>query len=85
MGVNFPFFRKLREVMKFLLFREDAPKHRVVGPDLSAIHVAGMMVFAFAVGCGAAYVFTYGFIAMCVYAVSIPFIILEMLHIVFDR
>jgi len=82
---NPSFFSRFKLIVKFLLFREDAPKHKVAGPGLSVFHVVGIMLFALVVGCGAAYMCLYGFLAMCMYVVAAPFIVLEMLHIIFDR
>jgi len=73
------------EALRFLLFIEKVPKHRVM-ESINILFLAFLTVGCFAVGvAGFAIWGYYGFFAFLSYYVGVLFVLLELLHCLFDR
>ena len=74
----------VKDKLKFLLFLEKNPKHRV----MQAHPLTGLFLglLSWVIGWGLfAYVFPYGFIAVVLSLLVIDVAFLEILHCIFDR
>jgi hypothetical protein len=85
------FFKDLRkhllenEALRFLLFIEKVPKHRVMD-DINIVFLAFLSIGCFAVGlAGFAVLVQYSFFGFLFYFVGVLFVLLELLHCLFDR
>jgi hypothetical protein len=73
------------EVLRFLFFKENAPKHKVM-QDINPVLLAFLSVGCFLAGIvGFEILAKYGFIGFILYYVGVLMILLESLHCVFDR
>jgi len=73
------------EALRFLLFIEKVPKHRVM-ESINILFLAFLSVGCFAVALAGFVVFGYyGFLAFLSYYVGVLFVLLELLHCFFDR
>jgi hypothetical protein len=76
--------QKLKQIFKFLLFLEDNPKHKVLEPH-SWMAVAIVYASWFLAFVSFAYLLPYGFIALILGIVTVPIVLVETLHVLYDR
>jgi hypothetical protein len=73
------------EALRFLLFIEKVPKHRVM-ESISILFLAFLSIGSFAVGLAGFVVWEYyAFFGILFYYVGVLLILLELLHCLFDR
>jgi nitrate reductase NapE component len=73
------------EVLRFLLFIEKVPKHRVM-ESINILFLAFLSIGCFAVGLAGFVVWAYyAFFGFLLYYVGVLFVLLELLHCLFDR
>jgi hypothetical protein len=78
------FSARLKTVIKFLLFMEDQPKHRVA-EEISPALLMLLPNFLFIVGCISFTTLQYGFHMVILAFASVLLGFLETFHCVFDR
>jgi hypothetical protein len=73
------------EALRFLLFKEKVPKHRVM-ESINILFLAFLSIGCFAVGIAGFVVWEqYAFFGFLLYYVGVLFVLLELLHCLFDR
>jgi hypothetical protein len=73
------------DTLRFLLFIEKVPKHRVM-ENISALFLAFLSIGCFAAGLAGFVVWEYyAFFGFLFYYVAVLFVLLELLHCLFDR
>jgi len=73
------------DTLRFLLFIEKVPKHRVM-ENINALFLAFLSILCFAAGLAGFVVWEYyAFVGFLFYYVGVLFVLLELLHCLFDR